>query len=254
VVRGLSRAGRMSDPGLDREFDQIAPAYDATRSPLDPTALEGIAGRILSSSTPTVLDVGVGTGRVALPLTERGVAVTGVDWSFPMLARAAAKGLRGLARADAASLPFANGSFDFVLFVHVLNLLPDPFAALLEARRVARTGVLTVREEYVRLDVGGIDKEAVRSAVREELRGMGFRPPMPQVRAGLEDNLLRTVPPCVARSSATQRWSTPPRNGSTISAWVPTGRSSASRMGAVLRRSGAWQHVLTAPRPTSEGA
>lgn len=67
--------------------EQIAARYDET-SPhmyrpevLDPAVdfLEDLAGE------GAALEFGVGTGRVALPLSERGVAVHGIDLSRPML-------------------------------------------------------------------------------------------------------------------------------------------------------------------------
>ncbi|MEX1091681.1 MAG: class I SAM-dependent methyltransferase [Acidimicrobiia bacterium] len=45
----------------------------------------------LSGSTRRALELAVGTGRVAIPLTERGVEVSGLDISESMLARLAAK-------------------------------------------------------------------------------------------------------------------------------------------------------------------
>lgn len=39
----------------------------------------------------TVLELGIGTGRIALPLSVRGVRVAGIDLSEPMVARLRAK-------------------------------------------------------------------------------------------------------------------------------------------------------------------
>jgi SAM-dependent methyltransferase len=178
-----------------RDFDRIAPVYDLTRADLEPSVLEGILSRVKTASSPRVLEVGVGTGRVAVRFVKGGCAVAGVDSSRPMISRAASKGLTHLVRADAGSLPFSNGSFDFVLFVHVLNLLRDPMAATIEARRVSRTAVFALREEFTRLDSDGVDKEAVRSAVRDELVAMGFSGPPRPAPGGLEDTLLRKSPP-----------------------------------------------------------
>ena len=74
--------------------DAIADVYDeltnvgayglATEAAVDVLArLAGEAG--------TALELGIGTGRVALPLAARGVAVTGIDASARMLARLRAK-------------------------------------------------------------------------------------------------------------------------------------------------------------------
>ncbi|MDH4362609.1 MAG: class I SAM-dependent methyltransferase, partial [Acidimicrobiia bacterium] len=57
-----------------------------------------------------VLELGVGTGRLAAPLLARGRAVVGLDASAAMLARCRDRGLEGsglrLVRADMAALPF----------------------------------------------------------------------------------------------------------------------------------------------------
>lgn len=58
-----------------------------------------------------VLELGVGTGRVAVPLARRGLTVVGVDTSAAMLARLSAKAADVRAvRADAAALPFGAGA------------------------------------------------------------------------------------------------------------------------------------------------
>jgi SAM-dependent methyltransferase len=92
-----------------------------------------------------VLEIGVGTGRMARPLAAAGLRVTGLDLSAGMLAHlrthwpgelAAAR----LVQADANRLPLAAGAYDAVVAVHVLQLLADWSSALAEARRVLRPG------------------------------------------------------------------------------------------------------------------
>lgn len=85
-------------------------------------ALERLAGG------GPVLELGVGTGRVAVPLSERGVSVVGIDNSEAMLAKLAAK--PGSHRVDArlGELPAieVEGEFRLVLCLdQTLLLLPD---------------------------------------------------------------------------------------------------------------------------------
>ncbi len=97
-----------------------------------------------------VLDVGCGTGSLAIAARRRGVAegrVHGVDASPAMIARArrkaAAAGMPILfERAAAQSLPFAEADFDVVLTTTVLHCLAQPALprALGEMRRVLRPG------------------------------------------------------------------------------------------------------------------
>jgi SAM-dependent methyltransferase len=121
-------------------FDQISSVYDETRHPLDPATLDSIAEHLRGANVTNVLEVGVGTGRIAVPLRDRGFEITGVDASRKMLAVARSKHLPRLIRGDAFRLPFADGTFDSAIFVHVLHLLDDSPTALGEAVRVSRRG------------------------------------------------------------------------------------------------------------------
>lgn len=91
----------------------------------------------------SVLELGVGTGRLAVPLAARGLAVTGVDASPAMLERLAAKpgGERVDARlGDMAAPPLAaHERFDlaFVAYNTLFNLV-DPADQLRCLRAVAR--------------------------------------------------------------------------------------------------------------------
>lgn len=84
-----------------------------------------------------VLDVGCGTGRLALALVERGARVWGVDPSEEMLAeaRANAAGKVALKRASAEALPFKAGWFDRAVFRLVIHLVDRP-RAFAEGARV----------------------------------------------------------------------------------------------------------------------
>src|SRR3954468_436103 len=100
-----------------------------------------LAGR----SALDALDVGCGTGFLALELAARGHRVTGIDFAPSMVARAREKAkAQGLAarfdQGDAEHLPYPNGSFDLVISRHVLWTLPHPDAALDEWLRVLRPG------------------------------------------------------------------------------------------------------------------
>ncbi|HYR13152.1 MAG TPA: methyltransferase domain-containing protein, partial [Mycobacterium sp.] len=84
------------------------------------------------------LDVGSGPGNVTASLARvagpDGLAL-GVDISEPMLARAvrAQAGPQvGFLRADAQRLPFRDETFDAVVSIAMLQLIPNPSAALAE--------------------------------------------------------------------------------------------------------------------------
>ncbi|WP_410607177.1 class I SAM-dependent methyltransferase [Amycolatopsis sp. lyj-109] len=82
-----------------------------------------------------VVDLGCGTGSLAVLLAQAGHVVHGVDLSRGMLAVAGEKAdAAGVAvdfrEGDAADPPCPPGSYDVVLARHVLWAMPDPVAAL----------------------------------------------------------------------------------------------------------------------------
>jgi len=96
--------------------------------------------------TSKILDCGVGTGAFSLALLDsidHPVQVSGVDISTPMLTHAQ-QNLKhrcptlDLRWGDIRRLPFADESFDAVIFAHVLEHLADPVAALHELVRVLK--------------------------------------------------------------------------------------------------------------------
>jgi ubiquinone/menaquinone biosynthesis C-methylase UbiE len=152
------------------EFDLVAPMYDETRLPPTQKQLEAVA-RALGDAR-RVLEGGVGTGRYALPLLQRGFRLTGIDLSLPMMHRARAKGLDSLVRGDLYHLPFRDRYFEATLIVHVLQLLPDPFPVLRELARVADCRVVTYLPDH--RGVGRAIRREVRTRYIELAREMGY--------------------------------------------------------------------------------
>jgi SAM-dependent methyltransferase len=106
-----------------------------------------LLGSDLSGAYPRSLEIGSGTGYFSLNLLQAGVVsqATCTDISPGMLRTLATNAQRlGLdvrtARADAESLPFADGSFDLVLGHAVLHHLPDLNKAFAEFHRVLAPG------------------------------------------------------------------------------------------------------------------
>jgi ubiquinone/menaquinone biosynthesis C-methylase UbiE len=117
-------------PLLRREFDRLAPVWDSMRmedtfAPFD-AALDQLA-----TPPARILDVGTGTGAGALRLAQRfpGAEVVGVDLSEAMLAQARRNTLGDLRvtyqRADASSLPFADGSFELVTHANMIPFFDE---------------------------------------------------------------------------------------------------------------------------------
>jgi SAM-dependent methyltransferase len=87
------------------------------------------------------LEVGCGEGRVARDLVQRGHQVVAVDVSPTLVGHAAEVDPDGrYLVADAAALPFRDGSFDAVVAYNSLMDVDDMRAAVAEAARVLRPG------------------------------------------------------------------------------------------------------------------
>jgi SAM-dependent methyltransferase len=125
-------------------FDRVADVYDRTRAmPPEVTAAvtAGIADVLRETApNPRLLEVGIGTGRIAVPLAEAGVRVVGIDVAPAMLARLRSKRADlVVVVADATAPPFRAASFDGALFVHVLHLVPGALV-LAATRTLVRPG------------------------------------------------------------------------------------------------------------------
>jgi ubiquinone/menaquinone biosynthesis C-methylase UbiE len=90
----------------------------------------------------TILEVGCGTGHFSRWFHERGLQVTGLDLSRPMLAEAARLGSPPCLCGDALALPFRTGGFDLVALITILEFVAQTTRAIAEALRVAHQGVI----------------------------------------------------------------------------------------------------------------
>ncbi|MGA8103242.1 MAG: ubiquinone/menaquinone biosynthesis methyltransferase [Candidatus Acidiferrales bacterium] len=143
------------DLGLMREmFGTIAPRYDFMTRVLS-YGMDGRWKRLgvenaALPDNPVVLDLAAGTGdfsKLLLRRLPRARAVV-VDLTEPMLQQARARGLKETACADAAALPFADGSFDCVFVGYGLRNFPCLATALREIERVTRPGGLLVALDF----------------------------------------------------------------------------------------------------------
>ena len=185
VVRrpGLWRVFRGA---IRREFDKLAPAWDAMRSAGHNESLHAALDAV--PGTPRhVLDLGTGTGMAARAIAARwpDADVTGVDVSEQMVSEARRLLPPELAdrvrfeQADAAALPFPDGSFDLVTLANMI-----PFFAEID-RVLARGG--TVAFAWSVGDQTPIYVAPDRLRAELEPRGFGdFR----EVRAGPGTGLL----------------------------------------------------------------
>jgi ubiquinone/menaquinone biosynthesis C-methylase UbiE len=99
------------------------------------------------------LEIGVGTGRIALPLARAGVSIVGVDISREMLRRLidnAGRSAPPVVIADATRLPFGDGTFTSFIAAHVLHLIPGWKDAIKEALRVLKPGGVLIASRGAR--------------------------------------------------------------------------------------------------------
>ena len=126
-------------PGFDEDFGH------SIRTPAERAAWDRIVAVVVPGTALDALDVGCGTGFLALELAGRGHRVTGVDFAPAMIAEARRKATAAGAairfeEGDAEALPFPARHFDFVISRHLLWTLPNPEAAIDEWIRVLRPG------------------------------------------------------------------------------------------------------------------
>lgn len=127
-------------------FERAAGFYDATRgfapgAESKAAALIAEAGNITSKSR--VIEIGIGSGRVALPLAHHAGVIFGADISTGMLHRLLEKRNSAPvypAQADAVLLPYPDNAFDAAVVVHVFHLVADLPGVIKELARVLKPG------------------------------------------------------------------------------------------------------------------
>lgn len=136
----------------------------------------------LSVEGDTILDVGCGYGRFAVPLAEEGKLVVGLDASFAMLRRLRRNSEEVLpVLADARRLPFRSGTFDACISLATLYYIEHWEQAVAEISRVLRRGGRAL------LDFQLITPRTVaREIVLRTLKRLGWRRPW---RYALENKL-----------------------------------------------------------------
>jgi SAM-dependent methyltransferase len=183
-------------PAPRSRYDEMAGGYARFWAPV----LREAAERVLDNLAPhldgvrgaELLDVGTGTGTLAIAALERwpGIRVTGIDPSGGMLEVAGATAAQRLPAAaqrrfrrrvaPADRMPFEDGAFDAAMSSFVLQLVPSRAAALREIRRVLRPGGVAA---WVTWQWTNRAFEPDRLA-NEVLDGFGFDPPEPDTRSG----------------------------------------------------------------------
>ena len=135
----------MDTASVRHAYRRWAPVYDYTFGKIADAGRKH-AVKIINSRKGRVLEVGVGTG-LSLPCYDSHLTVTGIDLSPEMLEKASQKVTRGelthvegLHEMDASALAFPDESFDTVVAMYVLTVVPDPDRVMRELERVCAPG------------------------------------------------------------------------------------------------------------------
>ena len=136
---------QMDEHAIRNAYRRWAPVYDKT---FGIVASEGRkhAVEIINKRHGRVLEVGVGTG-LSLPAYRSSLEIVGIDLSPEMLDKARERvaadrltNVTGLHEMDASDLQFPDASFDTVVAMYVMTVVPDPEKVMRELSRVCRPG------------------------------------------------------------------------------------------------------------------
>lgn len=157
----------------ERIYLEFAPEYDAL---VDAEDCDGRLLPALEAIAPlggaTVLEVGVGTGRLTRHFLARGARVLGIERAPGMLARAGRRLVEApeesrqrvlLALADARALPIAPGSVDLAVagwvFGHFRHWMPEAWRAEIGTALAAMTRALRPGGRLVLIETLGTGRE-----------------------------------------------------------------------------------------------
>jgi len=147
-VPGMPIAGRirqlMHIQAVKAAYRRYARIYDVIFGAVLQPGRRAVLEALNLKPGDRVLEVGVGTG-ISLPLYPRNVRITGIDVSLEMLEKARARveraklsNVEALLEMDAETMAFPDASFDKVVAMYVVSVVPRPGKLLEELHRVCR--------------------------------------------------------------------------------------------------------------------
>ena len=141
----VSKSPVMDTTSVRDAYRRWAPIYDLTFGKIAEAGRKN-AVQIINRRRGRVLEVGVGTG-LSLPCYGSHLTITGIDLSPEMLAKAEDKvdrhnlaNVAGLHEMDAGALAFPDESFDTVVAMYVMTVVPVPQRVMSELERVCAAG------------------------------------------------------------------------------------------------------------------
>jgi SAM-dependent methyltransferase len=180
-------------------FDRAVSYYDRTR--LMPDWLrDALTDSFVREARVTpeskILEIGIGTGRIALQFAERGLFVVGVDLSLAMMGELQKKNAKlgyhvVAAQADANALPFSVLVYDCVYIVNTLHVVANWQNAIHDAWRILKPGgYLLVSAHYTNPE-SIFDQMQLKLRELAQARGIDARLPGLQSDEELKTELNR---------------------------------------------------------------
>jgi SAM-dependent methyltransferase len=193
---------RLGDPQAGTRFDDTLFDFFALANN---TAVEAVVAALDVESAAAVLEIGFGGGYGIQLAADRGLQVTGVEYSAASLEGAARSyareavesGRATLQQGDAADLPFDDSTFDATYHVNCYYFWPDLVQGVAECLRVLKPGgvmvtgsklaaatlILGPNGEY---DVDNVFRNTDETAYLAALESAGFADITAEPRQGVE--------------------------------------------------------------------
>ncbi len=137
--------GRIEEDVVKSAYRRWAPVYDATFGKVSTVGRKHVVD-VINQRQGRVLEVGVGTG-LSLGDYNARLEIVGIDLSPEMLDKARERvandrliHVTGLHEMDASELAFPDSSFDTVVAMYVMTVVPDPEKVMRELARVTKPG------------------------------------------------------------------------------------------------------------------
>ncbi|MGI9378742.1 MAG: class I SAM-dependent methyltransferase [Methyloligellaceae bacterium] len=155
----MTKKSAIDASDVKNAYRRWAPVYDFTFGKIaDAGRLHTV--KIINRRKGSLLEVGVGTG-LSLPKYGDHLQITGIDLSAEMLDKArvrqSKKGLTnidGLYEMDAGALEFPDDTFDTVVAMYVLTVVPNPERVMRELERVCAPGGEVILVNHFSQDEG----------------------------------------------------------------------------------------------------
>jgi phosphatidylethanolamine/phosphatidyl-N-methylethanolamine N-methyltransferase len=184
-------AAELDSQSIQKAYARWAPIYDPLFGRITTTGRRA-AVAAASKVGGRVLEVGVGTG-IALPDYGANCRVIGLDLSFDMLKIARKRvddglaNVEGILQMDAGRLAFPDASFDCVVAMYLITVVPDPEGVMAELNRVCKPGGEVILVNHFAAE-GGI-RALVEKAAAPFGDKLGWHPDFPFSRVMGESDL-----------------------------------------------------------------